>query len=118
MLEKSDRFMSAQEVFEGLRANGNTTGLATVYRGLQALVKSGFCDAIRRPDGDVVYRQCSKHHHHHLICEGCGKTHEISAKSVEIWAKQMAGEYGFTNVSHAVELTGLCTDCALAEEQN
>jgi Fur family ferric uptake transcriptional regulator len=33
------------------------------------------------------------------------------AKVVEAWAATIAAEHGFTNVTHDVELYGLCASC-------
>ena len=34
-------------------------------------------------DGETVYRKCSDHHHHHLVCRECGTTVEIAGPTVE-----------------------------------
>ncbi len=111
LLAESNRFWSAQEVYDKLREQGKTTGLATVYRGLNTLVETGFIDSIRNPEGERVFRKCSTGHHHHLICKECGKTIEISATQIETWANRIAEENGFTSVNHNIELTGLCASC-------
>jgi Fur family ferric uptake transcriptional regulator len=58
-----------------------------------------------------VYRQCSDVHHHHLVCRQCGRTVEIAGPAVEKWANTVAAEHGFSDVSHQLELFGLCTTC-------
>jgi Fur family ferric uptake transcriptional regulator len=32
---------------------------------------------------------------------------------VERWAEKVAGEHGFAEISHTVEIFGRCPDCAL-----
>ena len=111
-LEGIDDFRSAQEIHELLRAGGESVGLTTVYRSLQALADDGLVDVIVRSDGESVYRRCSTHHHHHLVCRSCRSTVEVDAPSVESWAARVADDHGFTEVSHTVEVFGLCPRCS------
>lgn len=103
---------SAQDIHQRLRAAGETVGLSTVYRALQALSEDGEIDSVRNEAGEVLYRRCSTTHHHHLVCRGCGRTVELEGPAVERWADRAAEEHGFTDVSHTMEIFGLCPDCA------
>lgn len=110
-LAEADVFKSSQEIHDDLRQRGESVGLATVYRTLQALADSGDVDVIVR-DGETAYRQCSPSHHHHLVCRVCQSTVELEAPDVERWAARVAAEHGFTEVSHTVEVYGVCPTCA------
>jgi Fur family ferric uptake transcriptional regulator len=112
MLENSDDFTSAQTVHARLREAGAGVGLATVYRTLQAMVDAGTVDVLRTDDGEAVYRACSTHHHHHLVCRSCGRTVEVEGPAVERWADKVAEDHGFRDVTHTLEIFGTCTDCA------
>ena len=105
-------FVSAQQIYSGLRAAGSSIGLATVYRALQGLAADGAVDVLRSDDGEVVYRRCrSGEHHHHLVCRECGRTVEVEGPAVERWADAMAAEHGFRDVSHTLEVFGTCSAC-------
>ena len=106
-----DDFRSAQEIHELLGERGEQVGLATVYRTLQRLAESGEVDVLRTEDGEAVYRRCSASHPHHLVCRSCGRTVEVEGPTVERWADGVAGEHGFTDVSHTLEIFGTCPDC-------
>lgn len=110
-LEGRDEFMSAQQLHDLLRHQGDSVGLTTVYRSLQALADAGEVDLLVTDDGETVYRRCSPEHHHHLVCRSCGRTVEIAGPAVETWADAIASEHGFTQISHTLELFGLCRDC-------
>ncbi|MDN5765628.1 MAG: transcriptional repressor [Humibacillus sp.] len=112
LLGRSDDFTSAQTVHARLREAGEGVGLATVYRTLQAMVEAGTVDVLRTDDGEAVYRACSTHHHHHLVCRSCGKTLEVEGPAVETWSDRVAQEHGFTEVTHTLEIFGTCADCA------
>jgi Fur family ferric uptake transcriptional regulator len=107
-LEGENTFRSAQSIHGQLREQGSGIGLATVYRALQGLVEDREVDALRTDDGEVVYRRCSRGHHHHLVCRECGRTVEVEGPAVERWATRVADEHGFRDVSHTLEIFGTC----------
>lgn len=114
-LSETPGFVSAQQLHQGLREDGSTIGLATVYRALAGLAESGGADSLQSPDGETLFRSCTTPtHHHHLICRNCGDTRELSASVVEEWTKRVGAEYGFTEIEHVVDLFGLCEKCARA----
>jgi Fur family ferric uptake transcriptional regulator len=109
-----DDFMSAQDLHARLRAQGETVGLATVYRTLQAMATDGDVDMMRTGDGEAVYRRCSTgHHHHHLVCRSCGRTVEVEGPAVESWADKISAENGFSDVHHTLEIFGTCAACQI-----
>ncbi|MDH4160804.1 MAG: transcriptional repressor [Actinomycetota bacterium] len=112
LMDQVDGFRSAQEVHALLRTQGETVGLTTVYRTLQALADNGEVDVLRTDEGQAVYRRCGTSHHHHLVCRDCGRTVEVEGPAVERWAEQLAQTHGFSDVSHTVEVFGRCTQCS------
>ncbi len=111
LLENLDDFRSAQELHDELRRRGEGIGLTTVYRTLQQMATTGAVDTLRTDTGESVYRRCSEQHHHHLVCRACGSTVEIQGGHVEAWATEIAREHGFSDVSHTIEIFGICSDC-------
>lgn len=111
-MNEVDAFVTAQELHGLLRGRGERVGLATVYRGLQTLAEAGKVDVLRTPEGEVAYRRCSQGHHHHLVCRTCGHTVEVDGPAVERWADKVAAGHGFTDVSHTLEIFGVCGSCA------
>ena len=80
---------------------------------------AGEADVIRTASGETTYRLCGEsaaegpaHHHHHLVCRGCGKAEDVEGKAVETWAAQVAKDAGYVEVDHTVEIFGTCADCA------
>ena len=111
LLENVDEFRSAQELHDELRRNGEGIGLTTVYRTLQSMASTGLLDTLRTDTGEAVYRRCSQHHHHHLVCRTCGTTVEVDGGEAEAWATNIAAQHGFSDVSHTIEIFGVCGDC-------
>lgn len=112
ILGQSADFASAQALHGRLREAGETVGLATVYRALQAMADAGQVDVLRTDDGEAVYRACEPGHHHHLVCRTCGRTVEVDGPAVETWTDRVAAEHGFIDVTHTLEIFGTCADCA------
>lgn len=110
-LETSECFQTAQDLHQALRERGESVGLATVYRGLQALVDSREVDMVKADGNEASYRLCSQSHHHHLVCRRCGRTVEVNGPAVERWADRVAEEHGYRDVDHTLELFGLCGNC-------
>jgi Fur family transcriptional regulator, ferric uptake regulator len=108
----SDNFRSAQDIHAELRAAGEPVGLTTVYRHLALLTDEGRLDALQTSDGELVYRRChSEAHHHHVVCRRCGRGSEVEVPDLERWAETTAHELGYTDVTHTVEIFGLCAEC-------
>lgn len=112
LLDDLDEFSSAQEIHARLRDKGSTIGLTTVYRTLQSLALAGQVDVLRPDDGEARYRRCTTEHHHHLVCRECGRTLEVDSPAVEQWADEVAGQHGFTDITHTLEIYGTCGDCS------
>lgn len=112
LLENVEEFRSAQELHDELRRGGEGIGLTTVYRTLQSMAAAGLLDTLRTDSGESVYRRCSQHHHHHLVCRVCGSTIEVQGTEAEAWAAEVAAQHGFSDVSHTMEIFGVCGDCS------
>jgi Fur family ferric uptake transcriptional regulator len=111
LLDSTAEFRSAQELHDELRRRGENIGLTTVYRTLQAMATANQVDTLRTDTGESVYRRCSGHHHHHLVCRDCGATVEVAGPAVEVWATEVAAAQGFSDVSHTIEIFGTCASC-------
>ena len=110
-LERKNRFITAQDLHHELRGRRGAPGLATVYRTLATLALAGVLDTSVR-DGEQAFRLCGTDHHHHLVCESCGRVEEVGSEQVETWVRQLARRRGFRVTTHTAEVYGICRDCA------
>jgi Fur family ferric uptake transcriptional regulator len=109
-LRGCEDFVSAQDLHRQLAEQGERIGLATVYRQLNGLAANGRADTIRLNE-QQMFRICDERgHHHHLVCEQCGRTVEIDPPD-EQWLRRVAQEHGYTVSSHTLEVFGLCPEC-------
>jgi Fur family transcriptional regulator, ferric uptake regulator len=108
-LDASTGFLSANQVHRLLQDADTPVGLATVYRQLSALAQVGAVDTVTGPDGQL-FRSCrTDNHHHHLICESCGRAEDLEVS--EDWIRAAAADHGFTVTRHVLEVFGLCANC-------
>jgi Fur family ferric uptake transcriptional regulator len=106
-------FVSAQDLYAQLRSQGQTVGLTTVYRALQALADGGHVDVLRTSTGEATYRRCdSEQHHHHLVCRSCGNAVEVAAPALERWVASTATAHGYVVDGHTLEIIGTCRRCS------
>src|ERR1700677_4979691 len=91
----SDNFRSAQDIHAALRASGETVGLTTVYRHLALLTE-----------------EChSESHHRHVGCRRCVRGTEVELPDLERCTETTASDLGYSDVTHTVEIFGVCADC-------
>jgi Fur family transcriptional regulator, ferric uptake regulator len=115
LMAESPNFRSAQDLFTELRIRGERVGLTTIYNQLAALADANQVDVVRTETGETLYRRCATGgHHHHLLCRVCARTVEIEGPEVERWAAQVAKQHAFVDVSHTVEIEGICAECVAA----
>ncbi|MBX3313239.1 MAG: transcriptional repressor [Actinobacteria bacterium] len=55
-------------------------------------------------------------HHHHLMCESCGRVEDFTVtadveRTIEAALEAVARRHGFVPTSHRLDLVGACTDC-------
>lgn len=108
--------MTAQDIFDGLRSEGRDVGIASVYRTLDLLTRM---DLVRRVELAEAAGYEPAHpggeHHHHLLCERCGKVSvfedEDLERAIERLESRLAGRLKHTVGGHEVVLRGACADC-------
>src|SRR5438874_9001587 len=68
LLGRQDCCLSAQEIFDLLRADGRAVGIASVYRVLELLSDKGFVQRLDVGGGTARFERVhrSGEHHHHL----------------------------------------------------
>ncbi len=114
VLRRVDGFRTAQQIHADLGAHGHRVGLTTVYRHLNVLADEGRADVVHTDDGESAFRLCGERenltHHHHVVCRVCGRSEEVSDPKVEAWAERVAAAAGYTDITHTLEVFGLCPE--------
>jgi Fur family ferric uptake transcriptional regulator len=112
-LGRQDCCLSAQEIHEGLRAARGRVGLASVYRALESLAREGLVQRIDLGDGVARFEpaHAGGEHHHHFVCDGCGKVEPFEDPGLETALERIGGGRDYEVDAHDVVLRGACGDC-------
>ena len=113
LLAEQDCCLTAQEIFDRLRASGRRVGIASVYRVLDLLASEGPGAAHRHRLGHRALRARSvrRRAHHHLVCDACGKVEAFEDPGLERAIHRLEETSGYAVAGHDVVLHGACGDC-------
>ena len=103
--------ITADDIFQRVRAKSPAVNLATVYRTLELLKELDIVTAIDTGDGCVHYELAGGQPHHHLVCEGCGRTLELDCDVLLPLEDELCKRYGFTVNFNHLALFGTCPRC-------
>ena len=112
LLGGQDCCLSAQEIHDALRAGSARVGIASVYRALDGMDELGLVQRVDLGDGVARYEPAlDEGHHHHLVCDDCGKVEPFEDAALESAIERVAGGRGYAVAAHEVVLRGACEDC-------
>ena len=110
ILKNCDDELSGQELHRELIIGEKEMGLTTVYRNLQALMKTGLIRSRHLPTGEVLYTPVERDIHH-LTCVQCGETSKIDGCPVKDIHEPKQVSKKFQLLFHTLEFFGLCQNC-------
>jgi Fur family ferric uptake transcriptional regulator len=112
-LSHQDCCLSAQEIHDRVRAKGARIGIASVYRALEGLAELGLVQRVDLGDGVSRFEPADPtgDHHHHLVCDDCGRVEPFADPALEAALERVAGGRGYDVAAHDVVLRGACEDC-------
>ncbi len=110
--------LSVEEIQELLQKKGIHIDGEVISEHMKKIVELGF--AIKKDFQNQPVRYEHLHlgaHHDHLICVRCGKIVEFEDTELETLQDRLASKYGFSLLTHRMELYGLCKDCKANRQQ-
>ncbi|MER3438777.1 MAG: transcriptional repressor [Chloroflexota bacterium] len=107
-IESAGSPFTVEELLETLPG----VGRATVFRTVKLLHELDLLCRVPLEDGGVRYQLSEGEHHHHLVCRACERFTEFTDLELDARIQEQARAHGFTLESHAVELYGVCRQCA------
>jgi len=105
--------LSAVEIEDELRAQGRRTGRASIYRVLELLVEHGLVERVAVDRDQTRFERVlpSGEHHHHLVCEQCGRLVAFDDPGLERAISRVSARLGARVDHHEVVLRGACGTC-------
>ena len=122
VLAKTDKHLSAEDIYMKLHPDYPNIGLTTVYRTLEVLSNLALIFKLEIGEGRARYELAESpkkpNHHHHLVCTGCRKIVDYSdfidqeLKLLQETEKGLSDKYNFKITNHLIQFYGICKDCA------
>lgn len=108
-IECSPGSFTVDDLIRRIRETTPSAGsTATVYRTVASMAESGVLTRVGTRNGSALYVRCfEENHHHHAVCEKCGKVAHLDCP---LDMKAVAAT-GFTTTKHEIILYGLCDTC-------
>ena len=112
ILNGARRFLSAADIHRALEERAAKVSLSTVYRTLEHLLAKGGITVRTDDAGESTYMSCEPvHHHHHAICNVCGRVEDVDCDAFDAFAEQLRAKHGFELDAHRMEFIGRCRAC-------
>jgi Fur family transcriptional regulator, ferric uptake regulator len=114
LLARQSCCLSAQEIADELRGKGTDVGLASVYRALDLLHEMGLVQRVEIGDGGSRYEPIAPggEHHHHAVCDTCGRVTAFEDERLEQALERLAGRLHHSMSGHDIVIHGACDRCS------
>ncbi|HEX5761905.1 MAG TPA: Fur family transcriptional regulator [Solirubrobacterales bacterium] len=91
----------------------DSVGRATVYRTLEQLERLHLVQRVEIGGDAAGYERLDPEaHHHHLVCEDCGRLAPFASEALEEAIETVGRDAEFAVAAHDVVLRGTCAACA------
>ena len=113
LLGRQDCCLSAQEIADRLRDSGGDVGIASVYRAIDLLHELGLVQRVELGEGPARYEPVvpGGEHHHHAVCDVCGRVTPFEDPQLERQLEQLAGQLRHSMRGHDLIIHGACSRC-------
>jgi Fur family ferric uptake transcriptional regulator len=112
IIASSDAHPNASEIHQRLTRRGEKVSLASVYRTLSLLVKSGLVSQVDLGEDHSHYEsEGPKAGHGHLICLSCGSVTEFSDPNIHRRISRIGKDRAFALDKFSIQVFGYCGKC-------
>lgn len=113
--EHKDEHLTAEDITQFLKADGNTVGKTTVYRHLDRLVNESVVRRYIAEDGKSACFQFSDgeecHRHFHLKCTVCNRLFHLECDYLDEVSEHIFAEHKFSIDNTKTVFYGICEEC-------
>ena len=111
-IENSDNHISAEEIYAQVVDKYSHVNISTVYRTLELLKRLGLVTETDLGGGRVRYHPADKGHHHHLVCQECGRIIDLDESVLSSVKSMLLREYKFSADLRHLAIFGRCAKCS------
>ena len=110
-IENSEHHISADEIYAQVIKKYPHLNISTVYRTMELLHRLGLVTETDLGGGRVRYHPADKGHHHHLVCQECGRVIDLDESVMDNLKQVLKRDYNFTPDIRHLALFGICAEC-------
>jgi len=110
-LHDADKHVSADEIYDQVKAKYPYANISTVYRTLELLKELGLVNEIALGDGCVRFHPAEKGRHHHLVCQKCHRIIDLPEAALAPLADILLQKHKFKADLKHMAVFGLCSEC-------
>jgi Fur family ferric uptake transcriptional regulator len=105
--------VTAKEIADLLDEQGQSVGLASIYRALDLLDRMRLVNRFEVGEGVARYEPAHPggEHHHHLVCQTCGNVSAFEDPGLERAIEKLSRRVDYAIDAHDVTLRGECPAC-------
>lgn len=112
ILNESDEFLSADDIFIHAKQRDTNISLSTVYRILDSFLENHIVSTVQMENTKQVYYEIAhKEHAHHLMCLDCQKVIHIRDCPIHDYEAKLSAMYNFEIERHSLAFYGYCQPC-------
>ncbi len=111
VLGETHEHLTAHEIWRRARRHLPHLNKSAVYRALDVLTHLSLVNPIDLGQGEIQYELNVQPHHHHLVCQNCGKVTDIDERAFGTLEKILRTEYGFAPFLFHFAIFGICREC-------
>jgi Fur family ferric uptake transcriptional regulator len=114
LLDEQACALSAIEIEQALSSRKREVSRASIYRVMDELEAIGQLQRVEIGQGMVRYEPV-RHgpgHHHHLVCDHCGRLEPFTDEGLERAIRRLSGRVPLHVSEHEIVIHGACDTCA------
>lgn len=110
-LHQAEGHISAPDICQRVQARYPWVNKSTIYRTLDLLRELDLVTETELGGDKLYYHQAEKGHHHHLICQKCGKVMDIDEDVFASLESTLRKKYRFSADLKHLAIHGSCLGC-------
>ena len=112
ILHEAEGHITAPEIYDRIRIKYPGINKSTIYRTIELLKETGLVTETKfGGDNKLHYHHTEKGHHHHLICQKCGKIIDLDEDVLFPLKDTLKSKYSFNAELRHLAIWGHCLNC-------
>jgi len=111
ILHESDGHITAADIYGRVQARYPHVNKSTVYRTLELMKELRLVTETNLGGDRLCYHHTEKGHHHHLVCQRCGRIIDLDEAALTPLKELLTSTYSFLPEIRHLAIFGHCLNC-------